>query len=123
LLARVRRLIQARRSHAAFGRGHIQFVPTGVDEVLAFLRRHDDDSVLVVANLSGNVQSVTLQLGDAWVGRRCVEVVDAVDFPAPSGAPYSLALAPYGVYWLAAVSESPKDSQISEARKATPFFA
>ncbi|MGH7634950.1 MAG: alpha-glucosidase C-terminal domain-containing protein, partial [Gemmatimonadaceae bacterium] len=121
LLAGVRRLIRARRRHRAFGRGDITFLSTGVDCVLAFLRRHDDDVVLVVANLSDSVRSVTLDTMPAMRGTRCVEIVDDVEFPAPSGAPYTLTLAPYGFYWLSD-AEAPYDSHVSDARAATPFF-
>ena len=62
LLTRVKRLIAVRRTHPAFGRGDVKFVETGSPSVLAFLRRYQDDSVLVIANLAASSQQAALQL-------------------------------------------------------------
>ena len=107
LLARVKRLLQVRRRHVAFGRGTIEFVRTGNEAVLAFIRGHLNDTILVVANLSGSVQSVTLELPESIIGLALVEIADDVAFPAAGSSPYPLALAPYASYWLAADSRFP----------------
>jgi maltose alpha-D-glucosyltransferase/alpha-amylase len=57
---RIARLIAARRRHPPFGRGATEFVDTGNPHVLAFLRRHADADVLVVANLAATPQGATL---------------------------------------------------------------
>ena len=102
LLARVRRLIEVRRRHVAFGRGSIEFLRTGNGAILAFMRRHLDDTILVVANLSGSVQSVMLELPSSAMGLGLVEIVDDVTFPPAGSSPYPLALAPYATYWFRA---------------------
>ncbi len=102
LLARVRRLIQVRRRHPAFGRGSIEFLRTGHEAVLAFVRRHLDDTILVVANLSASVKSVMLELPSSVTGLAMVEIVDDVAFPPAESSPYPLALAPYASYWFIA---------------------
>jgi maltose alpha-D-glucosyltransferase/alpha-amylase len=56
LLAAVKRLIAERRAHPAFGRGTIQFLNPDNPHVLAFIRRHEDDAMCVVANLCGAPQ-------------------------------------------------------------------
>jgi maltose alpha-D-glucosyltransferase/alpha-amylase len=102
LLARVRRLIEARRRHRAFGRGSIDFLRTGNEAILAFVRRYLDETILVVANLSGSVQSVMLELPSSAAGLGLVEIVDDVAFPPAGSSPYLLALAPYASYWFLA---------------------
>lgn len=99
LLTRVTRLIHVRRCHIAFGRGSIEFLQTGNEAILAFIRRHGDDTILVVANLSGSVQSVVLELPTSVIGLALVEIVDDVAFPAAGRSPYPLALGPYASYW------------------------
>jgi maltose alpha-D-glucosyltransferase/alpha-amylase len=99
LLARVKRLLDVRRRHVAFGRGAIDFVRTGNEAILAFLRVHLDDTILVVVNLSGSVQSAMLELPFSVIGLALVEIIDDVAFPATGSAPYPLALAPYASYW------------------------
>jgi maltose alpha-D-glucosyltransferase/alpha-amylase len=100
LLARVKRLICARRRHPAFGRGSIEFLSTGNNEILAFVRSHLGDTVLVVTNLSNVAQSVTLELPGSLLNRDMVEIVDDVPFPSSGASPYSLALGPHASYWL-----------------------
>ncbi len=52
LLWWMRRLIALRKRHQVFGRGTIEILAPDNPHVLAFLRRYEDEQVLVVANLS-----------------------------------------------------------------------
>src|SRR5438128_11977811 len=62
LLNWMRRLIAIRKRYPVFGRGSIEFLhPTNL-AVLAYLRRDEDQTVLVVNNLSRFVQPVELDL-------------------------------------------------------------
>jgi len=106
LLWWMRRLINVRRSVPAFGRGDLKFVASDNPKVLAFLRRHDDQHVLVVCNLSRFPQSVTLLLGD-YSGQHPVEVFGGVRFPAVDRSPYILTLGPHTFYWLLLQGERP----------------
>jgi maltose alpha-D-glucosyltransferase/alpha-amylase len=103
LLSRVRRLIHARRQHAAFGRGSIDFLPTGSRSVLAFVRRYLDDEVLIVVNLSASTQSVTLNLPPSMIGTGIVNVADGVALTPATSSAYTMTLGPRGSYWLACV--------------------
>jgi maltose alpha-D-glucosyltransferase/alpha-amylase len=102
LLSRIRRLIHVRRQHAAFGRGSIQFLPSGNPRVLAFVRQEEHDAVLVVANLSGSPQPVVLQLPSAVEQSALIEIVDDVVFPWHGSSSYVLTLGGYASYWLQA---------------------
>ncbi len=125
LLERIRRLLHARRRHPSFGRGSIQFLNTGNPRVLAFVRRHEDDVILVAANLSHASVSVALELPVSLAGAKMVEVVDEVTFPSVGALPYQLSLGPHASYWFQCVlvdSPSPYDSHVSGARTDTPFL-
>ena len=65
LLERVRRVLTLRRQHAALRRGDTTFLDASNPHVLAFERRHGTERILVVANLAGLPQDVTMP---AWDG-------------------------------------------------------
>src|SRR5205085_10586610 len=52
LLQWMRRTLAIRRRHRVFGRGSMRFLYPGNRKVLAFLREHDDEIILCVANVS-----------------------------------------------------------------------
>jgi maltose alpha-D-glucosyltransferase/alpha-amylase len=98
LLAAMKRLIAVRKRCRAFARGTIEFLRPLNQSVLAFLRRHEDETLLVVANLSGRSQPVELDL-TAHRGAVPVELLAETRFPAVGAPPYFLSLGPYGFYW------------------------
>ena len=95
----MRRLIATRRRSAAFGRGSIEFLRPRNQSVLAYLRRWQDDTLLIVANLSGRPQPVELDL-TALEGAVPVEMLGDTRFPPIGREPYFLSLGPHGYYWL-----------------------
>ena len=62
LLHWMKRMIALRKQQPVFGRGSLQFIPTANRKVLVYLRRHERDSILCVANLSRTVQPVEIPL-------------------------------------------------------------
>ncbi len=58
----MRRIIGLRKQHAAFGRGTIEFLTPDNSKVLAYLRQYEDETLLVVANLSRYAQCAELDL-------------------------------------------------------------
>jgi len=56
-------------------------------------------SVMCVSNLSRFAQPAELSLG-RWEGCSPIELLGRVPFPRVTSAPYSVTLAPYGIYWL-----------------------
>lgn len=99
LLNSVRRLIALRAQHSALSRGSIEFFDTQNQTVLTCVRRDGDERILVIANLSGKAQSVDLLLS-LYAGTQPVELIGGASFRVIGAGPYSLALAPYGFYWL-----------------------
>ncbi|HLI62049.1 MAG TPA: maltose alpha-D-glucosyltransferase [Terriglobales bacterium] len=98
LLWFMKRLIQQRKQFRAFGRGSLQFLTPSNRKVLAFLRRFQDESVLVVANLSRFAQCVELDLA-AHKGTVPVEAYGRAKFPTVTESPYPLSLGPHACYW------------------------
>ena len=104
LLWWMRRLIALRAQHRVFGRGDIEFLLPENGKVLAFLRRDEHETVLVVANLSRHATAVTLDL-HAHRGSVPVEMFGHTEFAPVSDVPYQLTLGPHGFYWFSLESQ------------------
>ena len=98
LLRWMRNMIRLRKQFKVFGRGTMEFVPPSNRKVLAYVRRHRDDVILCVANLSRAVQPAELDLR-AFAGLTPVEMLGFTEFPPIGELPYFLTLGPYGFYW------------------------
>lgn len=98
LLWWMKRAIAIRKSHKAFGRGTLEFISPSNPKILSFLRKFEDETVLVVANLSRFPQSVELELS-ALAGYVPVEAFSRNRFPEIRETPYILTLNPYDYYW------------------------
>jgi maltose alpha-D-glucosyltransferase/alpha-amylase len=98
LLNTTKRLIAARKRSRAFGRGTIEFLHPRNQSVLAFLRRWEDDTILVVANLASTTQPVELDLS-AHRGAVPIELLGQTRFPPIADRPYFLSLGPYDFFW------------------------
>jgi maltose alpha-D-glucosyltransferase / alpha-amylase len=99
LLWWTRQLIGLRKRTAALGRGMLEFLHPENRKILAFLRTHEEDRVLVLANLSKTAQYVELDLAK-FRGYQVVELHGRSKFPSPSDQPYPVVLGPYDMYWL-----------------------
>jgi len=95
LLHWTRRLISTRRRYKAFGRGSLAFLEPGNRKVLAFIREHDGEAMLCVANLSRVPQAVELDLA-RFEGRVPVELFGNEPFPPVAKAPYLITLPGHG---------------------------
>ncbi|HWM91097.1 MAG TPA: maltose alpha-D-glucosyltransferase [Thermoanaerobaculia bacterium] len=98
LLWWTRRLIALRKRHRAFSRGTLEILHPQNHRVLAFLRRYEEETLLVVANLSRFVQHVELDLS-AYRGATPVELFGHNPFPKVGDLPYLLTLGPHSFYW------------------------
>ena len=94
----MRRLLALRRRSKAFGQGTTEFLRPDNRKILAFIRRHEQESVLVVCNLSRFVQPVLLDLA-ACQQMTPVEMQGHTAFPPITNQPYFLTLGPHGFYW------------------------
>jgi maltose alpha-D-glucosyltransferase/alpha-amylase len=98
LLWWTKRLIATRKRYRAFGRGSMQFLYPENRKVLAFVRRFEEETILVVANLSRLVQCFEVDLSD-FRGMVPVELSGGTRFPEISDRPYFLNLGPHAFYW------------------------
>ena len=93
-----KRMIRVRKSLKAFGRGTIEFLQHKNPKILAYVRVYEDETLLIVNNLSRYVQPVELDLKhyDGW---EPLELWGNVKFPKIGQLPYFLTLGPHGFYW------------------------
>ena len=74
LLNWMKRMIALRKRHQAFGRGTTRFLAPSNRKILAYIREHEGETILCVANLSRHVQAAELDL-QAFGGRVPTEMV------------------------------------------------
>ena len=98
LLWWTKRLITLRKQFQAFGRGTMEVLTPSNYRVLAFMRQLEDETILVVANLSRYPQYVELDLGK-WKGMRPVELFGHTDFPLIGELPYLMTLGGHDFHW------------------------
>ncbi|ARV59551.1 maltose alpha-D-glucosyltransferase [Nostocales cyanobacterium HT-58-2] len=94
----MKRLIATRKRFQALGLGSFELLHPNNRKVLAFTRTYQDETILVVANLSRFVQTVELDLS-AFKGQVPVEIFGQTEFPPVGDSSYFLSLSPYGFYW------------------------
>ncbi|HSA94165.1 MAG TPA: maltose alpha-D-glucosyltransferase [Terriglobales bacterium] len=95
-----KRLIAFRKQHHAFGWGTLEFLSPENRRVLAFVRRFQEQTILVVANLSRFAQYVELDLS-AYKDMVPVELSGRTEFPPIGELPYLLTLGGYAFHWFA----------------------
>ncbi|MGA8759512.1 MAG: maltose alpha-D-glucosyltransferase [Stellaceae bacterium] len=98
LLNWMKRMIAARRARRAFGRGSLRFLYPSNRKVIAYLRCHEDEAILCVANLSRSPQAVELDLSD-YKGHQPVELLGRSAFPMIGELPYLLTLQGHSFFW------------------------
>ena len=99
LLNWMKQLIRLRKCYKVFGRGSIEILTPSNRKILAYVRKYENETVLVVANLSRYPQAAELPLS-AYQGVAPVEMFGLSTFPIVSDAPYVITLGPYQFYWL-----------------------
>jgi maltose alpha-D-glucosyltransferase/alpha-amylase len=119
LLNWMRRLITVRQSTKVFGRGKLTFLYPTNRRVLAYLRQHEQETVLCVANLARSPQSFSLDL-TAFKTLVPVEMFGRAAFPLISEAPYELSLPGHSFYWFAL--ESPETRRIADVQPVAPEY-
>lgn len=100
-------MLTVRKQYRAFGRGSFEFELPENEGVLGYWRVyvHEDEAdveaecFLVLANLTDEAQTVTLDLA-AHQGKTPVDVLTSDSWPAITGEPYPVTLAPYAYAWL-----------------------
>jgi maltose alpha-D-glucosyltransferase/alpha-amylase len=99
LLNWMRRTINTRKHYKAFSRGNMKFLNTDNSKILSFTRTYEDQTILVVANLSRYTQPVQLDLKE-YKGHVPVEIFGKSKFPkVHADEPYLFMLGPHDCNW------------------------
>jgi maltose alpha-D-glucosyltransferase/alpha-amylase len=99
LLWWTKRILALRKQFRAFGRGGLALLSPKNPHVLAFCREHENETFLVVANLSRFVQHVELDLRE-FRGNQPLELFGRSNLARIGRRPYPLTIGPHGYYWL-----------------------
>ncbi len=94
----MRRMLAVRQRSSAFARGSLEFIQPDNAKVLAYVRRHEEETVLIVANLSRFAQVAELDLS-AYAGLVPEELFGRSIFPEIKTTPSAFTLGPHGFYW------------------------
>ena len=93
-----KRMIRVRRNFKVFGRGNIEFLQHKNSKILAYTRAYENETLLIVNNLSRYVQPVQLDL-KRYNGWEPLELWGNVKLPPIGELPYFLTLGPHSFYW------------------------
>jgi maltose alpha-D-glucosyltransferase/alpha-amylase len=115
LLWWMKHMLAARKRFKAFGRGSLEFLQPDNHKVLAYIRRYQEEIILVVANLSRYTQFVELDLA-ALQGLVPVDPAGRTRFPAIREQPYFLTLGAYAFYWFTLEPERPNVSATADTQ-------
>jgi maltose alpha-D-glucosyltransferase/alpha-amylase len=122
LLNWTKRMLAVRRRNPAFGRGKLRFLYPTNRKVLAFLREHEDQTILCVSNMARTAQAVELDLS-ALAGRTPVDLIGGSIFPPTGQLPYLLTMPPYAFYWFILATESELPAWHQPAPEPLPEFS
>lgn len=95
----MKRVVGVRKRHKAFSRGVLEILPSTNPKVLTFIRRYEDEIILVAVNLSRFSQVSELEL-HPYAGLTPEEAFSGNQFPVIKESPYMLTFGPHGHYWL-----------------------
>ncbi len=98
LLNWTKRMLAVRKRYKTFGRGTLEWIKPANRAILAYVRKHGGETLLMVHNLAGSAQPVELDLR-RFIGAEVIELLNEVRFPQVAEHPYQLSLAPYGFFW------------------------
>lgn len=114
LLWWTKRIINKRKQYKAFGRGDMRFINSENAKILAFTRSYEDETILVVVNLSRYTQPAELDL-EMYKGYIPVEIFSKNKFPSIKGeTKYFLTLGGHDCLWFILEKAHP-DSHVPKA--------
>ncbi|HEY0111382.1 MAG TPA: maltose alpha-D-glucosyltransferase [Fibrella sp.] len=94
-----KRMIHLRKKYKAFGRGDMTFLPVENPKVLAFTRSYEEETLLIVLNLSKYAQPAQIELS-GYSGYVPVEMFSKNSFPpVPDSETYFFTLAAHDFQW------------------------
>jgi len=118
LLWWMKRLISLRKRFKAFCRGSIEFFHSENHRILAFVRRFENETILVLANLSRFVQYAEIDLSP-YAGMMPVELFGRTEFPRIGQGPYPFSFGPHGFYWFILEPGRPENGVVELTTKVS----
>ena len=97
LLWWMKRLIDLRKRYRAFGWGSVEFITLDNPKILALLRKYEDQTILVLVNLSRSAQFVEIN-HPRFIGLYPEDMLGRTRFPAIKDSPYVIIVGPYGYH-------------------------
>ena len=95
---KIRQMIAVRKAHPVFGWGDFNWISSDSHAVAAYLRSTQDEKVLIVNNLSGDSQTISLAVPGMAVDP--VDLITGILYPHAKDKRLSLSLKPYQYLWL-----------------------
>ena len=96
----MKRMINMRKNYKAFGRGDMRFLHVDNPKILAFTRTYEDETVLIICNLSKYAQPAEIDLR-GFNGYVPVEIFSKNSFPLIKNEPYFFTLSAHSFQWFA----------------------
>ena len=122
LLWWMRRMLTLRKRWRALGEGKCEFLQPDNHKILSYVLRHENEIILVVANLSRFVQPAELDLS-AFKSLVPVELFGRRKFPVIGDAPYFFTLGPHNFFWFSLEPKSSSGPAGSGTPAALPAIA
>ena len=109
----MKRMINLRKKHKAFGRGDMKFLGVENPKVLAFTRTYQNETILIVVNLSKYAQPAEIDL-KGFAGYVPVEAFSKNRFPTVSEQEaYFFTLAPHDYQWFVLEKTQQEESSLT----------
>ena len=115
----MKRVISMRKNYKAFGRGSIQFLQPDNPKILAFIRKYEDETILVVINLSRFSQVAELDLYE-YTGYHPIEIFSKNQFPIIQDKPYVMTMGFYDYFWF--VLQKEEDGVVEQTVQQIPVM-
>jgi len=97
LLWWMKRLIDLRKRYKAFGWGSVEFITLENPKILVLLRKFEEQTILVLVNLSRSSQFVEIN-HPRFIGLYPEDMLGRTRFPAIKDSPYVIIVGPYGYH-------------------------
>jgi maltose alpha-D-glucosyltransferase/alpha-amylase len=103
----MKQIIALRKRFKAFGKGDIKILFPSNSKVMAFIRVYQEETILVIANLSKYAQHVEVDLAD-YAGFTPVEIMSRNQFNPIERSLYHITLGPYDYFWFHLMEKKPQ---------------
>ena len=99
LLSFFKQLIAIRKKLQSLSKGTFTIIQSNNTKILSFIRTYEEERLLVVINLSKNVQAFKLYFSE-YYGYELKDVFGNTTFPTIGKEPYNMNISPLSFYWL-----------------------